>query len=118
VRKIVDAAELVIRWHLASPQGRREIVRILQREVARTNRRWEFHPVPVNRCLVIGQSTLDLDCRARALGLVFLAFPSTLIFGAAALGIPGSYLMILSLFISLVSIWMMARIKVRRLSES
>jgi hypothetical protein len=118
VQKLVDAAELVIQWYAASPQGRREIIRLLQHEVARTHRRWQFHPVPADHRLVIGQSTLDLERRARALGLVFLALPSTLIFGVAALGIPGPHLMVLSLFISLVSVWMMARIKVRRLSKS
>jgi hypothetical protein len=110
VRQLVDAAELVIRWYSASPQGRQEIVRI--------NRRWYFHPAPTDRCLVIGQSPLEIDRRTKALGLVFLAHPSALIFSPAALGIPGSYLVILSLFTSLVSIWMMACFKVRRLNES
>jgi hypothetical protein len=117
VHQLVDAADLVIQWYSASSEGRQEIIRILQREVARTGRHWHFHPISTDRCLVIGQSTLDLECRARALGLVFLALPSTLIVGAAALGVPGPHLMILSLFISLVSMWMMARVKVQRLSE-
>jgi hypothetical protein len=48
--------------------------------------------------------------------LAFLALPSILIVGAAALSIPGPHLIILSVAISLASIWMVAHIKVRKLS--
>jgi len=61
VQKIIDTVELTAQWFLASPQGRREILCVLQREVARTHRRWQFHPVPTDHYLVIGQSTLLLS---------------------------------------------------------